>query len=112
MSRNGISRSHPEIRCGFDRAWTGLSLTRMEVHFKPETESRLQELASKSGRAGEDLLEDALAGYLDELTEMRNTLDGRYDDIRNGQVKPLDGEVFFENLRQREDELIKQRSPK
>jgi hypothetical protein len=28
----------------------------MEVHFKPETELRLQELASKSGRLTDDLL--------------------------------------------------------
>jgi hypothetical protein len=34
-------------------------LTVMEVHIKPETESRLTELASKSGRATDDLVEDA-----------------------------------------------------
>jgi predicted transcriptional regulator len=39
----------------------------MEVHFRPETESRLQELATKSGRAPNDLIEDAMAGYLPEL---------------------------------------------
>jgi hypothetical protein len=27
-------------------------------------------------------------------------------------VKPIDGEAFFDNLRQREDELLKQRSTK
>jgi len=41
-----------------------LKLTDMEVHLKPETASRLAELASKSGRATDDLLEDAVAGYL------------------------------------------------
>ena len=87
-------------------------LTAMEVHFKPETESRLNELASKSGRAAGDLLEDALAGYLEEVAEVREMLDSRYDDIKSGRVKPLDGEAFFEDLRQREDELLKQRSSK
>jgi predicted transcriptional regulator len=84
----------------------------MEVHFKPETESRLQELASKSGRATDDLIEDAMAGYLAEAAEVRNMLDSRYDDVKSGRVKPIDGEAFFDNLRQREDELLKQRSTK
>jgi predicted DNA-binding protein len=38
----------------------------MEVHFKPETQSRLNEFASKTGRPADDLVEDALAGYLAE----------------------------------------------
>jgi len=84
----------------------------MEVHFKPETESRLTELASKSGRAPDDLVEDALAGYLAELAEVHDMLDSRYDDIKSDRVKPIDGEAFFDNLRQREDELLKQRHPK
>lgn len=84
----------------------------MEVHFKPETESRLNELASKSGRPTDDLVEDAMAGYLAEVVEVRNMLESRYDDIKCGQVKPLDGEAFFENLRQREEELFKKRPPK
>jgi predicted transcriptional regulator len=88
------------------------TLTVMEVHIKPETQSRLTELASKSGRATDDLVEDALAGYLAEVTEVREMLDGRYDDIKSGRVKPIDGEAFFDSLRQREDELLKQRNPK
>ena len=82
----------------------------MEVHFKPETESRLNELASKSGRVPDELLEDALAGYLEDVAEVREMLDSRYDDIKNGRVTPIDGEQFFEDLRQREDEALKQRS--
>ena len=88
------------------------TLTVMEVHIKPETQTRLTELASKSGRAPDDLVEDALAGYLAEVTEVREMLDRRYDDIKSGRVKPIDGEAFFDSLRQREDELLKQRNPK
>jgi len=84
----------------------------MEVHFKPDTESRLTELASRSGRATDDLVEDALSGYLAEIAEVREMLDGRYDDIKSGRVKPIDGEAFFDNLRQREDELFEQHPPK
>ena len=84
----------------------------MEVHLKPETESRLQELAAKTGRAPNDLVEDAMAGYLQELAQVRETLDNRYDDIKNGRVKPIDGEAFFESLRQREAQSLKSRRSK
>jgi hypothetical protein len=60
-------------------------------------------LASTSGRLTDDLVEDAMAGYLAEVVEMRQMLDGRYDDINSGRVKPIDGEEFFESLRRREE---------
>jgi len=84
----------------------------MHVRFKPETASRLAELASRSGRATDDLVEDALSGYLAEIAEMREKLDGRYDDVISGRVKPIDGEAFFDGLRQREDELLRRHSAK
>jgi predicted transcriptional regulator len=73
----------------------------MEVNFRPETESRLQELAAKTGRAPGDLIEDAMAGYLQELAQVREMLDGRYDDLKSGRVKPIDGEEAFANLRRK-----------
>ena len=82
----------------------------MEVHFRPETESRLTELASKSGRTPDDLVEDALAGYLTEVAEVREMLDGRYDEIKSGRVKPIDGEAFFDGLRLRENDLLAKRN--
>jgi predicted transcriptional regulator len=78
----------------------------MEVHLRPEIESRLQELAAKTGRAPDDLVEDAMAGYLKELAETREMLDGRYDDITSGRVNPIDGEEAFANLR-RKSELLR-----
>ena len=71
------------------------------VHLKPETESRLQELAATTGRAPGDLVEDAMSGYLAELTEVRNMLDGHYDDIKTGRVQPIDGEDAFARIRQK-----------
>ena len=71
-------------------ALTGLghasTLASMEVRFRPETESRLNELAAKTGRAPDDLVEDAMAGYLAELAEVRQMLDSRFDDIKSGRV--------------------------
>jgi len=76
----------------------------MEVHLTPETESRLNELAAQSGRPTDDLVEDAMAGYLTEVAEVRHILDGRYDDIKSGRVKPIDGEEAFERLRRKSQE--------
>ena len=83
----------------------------MEVHLKPETETRLNDLATKSGRPTDDLVEDAMAGYLKEVAEVHRSLDARYDDIKSGKVKPIDGEDFFESLRRREDDLLNKRTP-
>jgi len=78
----------------------------MEVHLKPETESRLNELFTQSGRPTDELVEDAMAGYLAEVAEVRYIVDGRYEDIKSGRVRPIDGEAFFKDLRQREGQLL------
>ncbi len=83
----------------------------MEVHFTAETEKKLKDLAAQSGRGTDDLLEDVVAGYFDEVHQIRETLDSRYDDLKSGKVKPIDGDEFFENLRRREDDLLNKRSP-
>jgi predicted DNA-binding protein len=82
----------------------------MQVRFKPETESRLNELAAKTGRSPADLIEDAMAGYLVEVAETRNMLATRYDDIKSGRVKPIDGEEAFSRLRHKSKERRSSRS--
>src|SRR5712691_3312475 len=79
-------------------------LTDMVVHLKPDTESRLQELAATTGRAPDELVEDAMAGYLAELAQVRNLLDGRYDEIKSGSVEPIDGEEAFNRLHRKSDD--------
>ncbi|HSS97839.1 MAG TPA: hypothetical protein VLK33_12450 [Terriglobales bacterium] len=76
----------------------------MEVNFRPETESRIQELAAKTGRAPDELVEDAMAGYLQELAQTREILDSRYDDLKSGRVKPVDGEKAFAELRRKSEQ--------
>ena len=71
----------------------------MELNLRPETESRIQDLAAKTGRAPNDLVEDAMAGYLQELAQTRDMLDARYDDLKSGRVNTLDGEKAFATLR-------------
>ena len=79
----------------------------MEVHLAPELEARLNEMSSKTGRATEELVQDAMAGYLADLADVREMLDRRYDEVKTGKVKPIDGEAFFESLRGREDKRVK-----
>ncbi|MGH9517189.1 MAG: hypothetical protein ACRD3P_16095 [Terriglobales bacterium] len=62
----------------------------MELHLRPETESRIQELAARTGRAPNELLEDAMAGYLQELSLIRSMLDRRYDELKSGGVKAIE----------------------
>jgi len=48
----------------------------MEVHFTPETETQLKELATQSGRATVDeLVRDVGEGYVAELLKTREMLD-------------------------------------
>ena len=75
----------------------------MEVHVTPETAKKLNDLATTSGRAPEEIVEDALAGYLEEMALARNTLDSRYDDLKSGRVKPIDGEEAFGKLREKSE---------
>jgi hypothetical protein len=70
----------------------------MEVQFTPETEKKLKDLAAQSGRGTDDLVEDAMAGYVDELLKVREMLNNRYDDLKAGRVKPMPGdevEAYF-----------------
>jgi hypothetical protein len=83
----------------------------MEVHLRPDLQAKLDRLSTETGRPADELLADAMAGYLDELAGVRQMLDGRFDDLKSGEVKPIDGEEFFESLRHREDELLNKPSP-
>jgi len=42
-----------------------------------------------------------VADYFDGVRQIRGTFDSRYDDLKSGRVKPIDGEEFFEKLRRR-----------
>lgn len=75
----------------------------MVVHLKPETESRLRELAATTGRAPDELVEGAMAGYLAEMAQVRKMLDNRYDEIKSGRVVPIDGGEAFERLRRKSE---------
>jgi hypothetical protein len=84
----------------------------MDVHLtNPDLQAKVDRWVAETGRGPEELVEDAMAGYFDELARTRAMLNSRYDDLKSGRVKPILGEEFFESLRQREDELLKKQSP-
>ena len=68
-------------------------------------------MAAESGGGTDNVLRYALAGYFDEVILTRAMLNSRFDELKSGRVKPVDGEEFYENLRYREDELPKKHSP-
>ena len=71
----------------------------MEVHLHPETEKKLRDLAAQSGRGTPDeIVQDVVEGYFDELAHTREMLNRRYDDLKSGRVKPIPGdevEAYF-----------------
>jgi hypothetical protein len=75
------------------------TLKLMEVHFAPGTEKKLMDLAAQSGRkTADELVQDVIEGYFDELAQTRTMLNSRYDDLRSGKVKPIPGdevEAYF-----------------
>lgn len=75
----------------------------MEVQLTPETEKKLNVLATQSGRRTDELFEDAMAGYLGEVVQVRDMLDRRYDDLKSGRVKLIPGEEVFARLRARSE---------
>ena len=75
----------------------------MEVNVTPEMAKKLTDLASTTGRRADELVQDALVGYLAELAVVRDTLDTRYDDLKSGRVQPIDGEEAFTRMREKSD---------
>jgi hypothetical protein len=82
----------------------------MEVHFHPETEKKLRDLATQSGRGTPDeIVQDVVEGYFDELAHTREMVNSRYDDLKSGRVKSIPGdevEAYF-----REKSAAARRSP-
>ncbi len=75
----------------------------MEVHFTPEVEEKLNELAARSGRPADELVQDAVAGFVDELAQTREMLDARYDAVKSGEAELIPGDEVFARLRRKSD---------
>jgi len=75
-------------------------LKRMEIHFAPETEKKLNDLAAQSGRAtADELVQDVIEEYFGDLVDAREMLDRRYDDLESGRLKPVPADEVVARLR-------------
>jgi len=75
----------------------------MEVHLTPDVERKLIDLAGQSGRGTDELLQDALAAYFEELAQTRDMLNSRYDELKSGRVKPIPGDEVEAYFREKSD---------
>jgi predicted transcriptional regulator len=58
----------------------------MEVHLSPDTEKKLLDLATASGRGTDDLIEDALAGYYEGMLQTRQHIEEGYLQAERGEL--------------------------
>jgi predicted DNA-binding protein len=97
--------SAPSLRAvstSFARASLFPYLDGMEVNFTPETEKKLKDLATQSGRGtADELVQEVVEGYFDELGQTHEMLDSRYDDLKNGRVKPIPGDEVVAYFREK-----------
>ena len=75
----------------------------MELHLTPDVQAKLEQMVRDSGRPSEDLVEDAVNGMFAELAFTREMVDRRYDDLKNGRVKLIDGEDAYRRLMEKTD---------
>jgi len=74
----------------------------MEVNFTPETEKKLNDLATQRGRGtADELVQEVVEGYFDELAQAHEMLDSRCDDLKSGRVKPISGDEIVAYFREK-----------
>jgi len=73
----------------------------VQINLTPQTQARLDKLARETGRNADELVEDALVGYLDEVAQVREVLDRRYDELESGRVAAINGDVALAHMRER-----------
>ena len=67
----------------------------------PDLRAKLDRWVSETGRGPDELVEDAMAGYFDELAQAREMLNSRYDDLKSGRVKPLSRDELVAHFREK-----------
>lgn len=74
----------------------------MDVRLSPDLEAEVDRWATETGRPADELVEDAVAGYLEELARLRGMLDGRYDDLKSGRVPAIGGAEALARLKEKQ----------
>ena len=76
----------------------------MEVQFTPDVQAKLEQMARDTGRRSDELVQDAVMGFFDELAVTREMLERRYRDLETGRVQPIDGEEAYRRLMAKTEE--------
>ena len=72
----------------------------MDVHLtNPDLQAKLDRWVTETGRGADELVEDAMAGYFDELAQTRELLNSRSDDLKSGRVKPISRDELVAHFR-------------
>jgi hypothetical protein len=83
----------------------------MSLEIKPNQEAKIAALAAKTGRDKEEILDEVIDSYFDELAAVRELLDRRYDQFKTGRVKALTSGELRENLERRKRESSQRHEP-
>ena len=83
----------------------------MQVHLKADLQAKLDRWTAQTGRQADELVEEAMAGYFDELSEARAMLDSRYDDLKSGRVQGIDSVMAVRTLREKSKARRAERNP-
>jgi hypothetical protein len=67
----------------------------------PEIQAKIDRWVTETGRGPDELIEDAVAGYFEELTQTREMLNSRYDDLKSGRVKPVSADEVAAHFREK-----------
>lgn len=67
------------------------------LNYKPRSTNS----SVKPGIRRGQLVEDALAVYVAEFGETREMLNGRYDDLKSGRVKPISRDELLGHFREK-----------
>ena len=74
----------------------------MDVHLNnPDLRAKLDRWVTETGRGPDELVEDAMAGYFEELARTREMLNSRYDDLKSGRVKPISRDEIVAYFREK-----------
>ena len=76
----------------------------MEIQFTPDVQAKLDQMARDVGRRSDELVQDAVMGFFDELAFTREMLEHRYRDLETGRVQPIDGEEAYRRLMAKTEE--------
>jgi hypothetical protein len=67
----------------------------------PEIQAKIDRWVSETGRGPDELIEDAVAVYFEELTQTGEMLNSRFDDLKSGRVKPVSGDEVISHFREK-----------